>query len=1587
MSSKPTSDSEAVIIQPRRRGRPPKNPSAAPPKAPLTTQQNHLPKVQKRPRGRPRKSAVLSPTPDNTNSPQRPDRRPKRKRGTPQKKYDENQLYDLRDILDESETHYLIDWADDKITGETYEPTWEPKSFVEQDAIVAWEEKKARIEAEKDRNQQPHSQDAAQDAAEILNLVPPGNKQGEQLSIPDSTQESEPVRDAKRKRIKTVIVDSPTSTQESPDSQPIKPAKRSRITTVAQEIAKANDYIRPPPDPVTQEGNDNPREGSTPTRQVRDERQQTVPESQSQVRSFESGDTGHSSQLIWDLSATPNEVLSAEDIQAIDFAIPKSSQTSNNVPHFSIKSPLTARLPSHQPISDHPPEIDDSFDTIAETPQAHSHRFEIPPVPLEFNRDKYISVSQISSSTSRALPTERSLHRSQSAGEALQRVPEDDEGRVIPDSQEATGINSAEFPRAIRSRTWPGTPEKGTSTVHSSLPHNQDSPNGEIPIQSIDDISGVDQVTSIVHSINSESRLNSATNGETISNLNAPSLNNGPVDDSWLTTKIVPSPVLNLQSQNSSFHEVTPVSNGVFLADAEITAAEPSPSQNSPTTPKPNLSHLFLPQVSSGGRTSEERFQTQLPFSTDTSNIDSQDLNFYNRSSGVHQGHSLLPISTDCSDNDFDRPVTVSPLEKDFISSGQSWQAAQIVQDTEVPSQFSRESVKEANSREVESGHISGDRAEETHTRYTENDIIRRTRLSEEPPESIIMSIERQDESELAQRPSMPSNSASPAPVSRGGSSTRDRSPIAFNSDSNVTEFLRKARRDAVAAVRARTSPADSLGSSEPIQANEPSQPPSIVRQELPVRPTASGLDEGFVIPDPARIESPDEDEVSGPQLPLRPFGSSDHIVLLPMVSIVRDMYNAQVPKYRREIELLRKGEQLDPQSAARIDLMVENLKLLGDHKDLFSEEGYSQSDIPAETISKWAMTCSSKCFFLERLFDSMRDSSCHIAVLARPGMMLDILEAILQMHKFNYYRPDRQSRSDMSARGSLTVTLLPTGFKGGQFVVNPADAVIAFDSTFFRGERYSKALRAHAYDPTRQSPLIMLVIEDSAEHFELCVPESLDPIDRKCYLVDFICQQRREVGLNTKVGPEDAAISVGIYIRGSSSNLSGIEALEWPLPPNRFVSNLDVPDALLPQQSGSTTQSRDVQSPGPALLQNLSKRPRDDLLDDDLSKRRRMTPVPPEIASSGQVSHITDSLGFQTQFNASSLPSLTNSAEEAIAATATLDREQSDQTAQLLARIGELEAQLQAKTATESRVHELEAQLQESEQDKARLRQSNASLELKLKEHISLVKKFESHSRETGNQRRIAEAAASAAESRASTLHTKLEARSTQNIALLAKVGDLEADLTRARASLASSAVPEQREFEELRAKAAEAQAEREKLEKRAVSAAKDFEFTREQYQRASNQAASLADEVAGLQAEKVVLERRASENIVKVREIQAKSEVRQLKDRIDELEAEAEMLKADVARKNEEIKARGARGLRGASVPRSPKVAGMGIAGSRGSSVAPGEGNGFPPRWVALGRQQGSIDNRTSRREHSVNNGSVDNKNTATTEKNIPA
>ena len=112
------------------------------------------------------------------------------------------------------------------------------------------------------------------------------------------------------------------------------------------------------------------------------------------------------------------------------------------------------------------------------------------------------------------------------------------------------------------------------------------------------------------------------------------------------------------------------------------------------------------------------------------------------------------------------------------------------------------------------------------------------------------------------------------------------------------------------------------------------------------------------------------------------------------------------------------------------------------------------------------------------------------------------------------------------------------------------------------------------------------------------------------------------------------------------------------------------------------------------------------------------------------------------------------------------------------------------------------------------------------------------------------------------------------------------------------------------------------------------------------------------GMDSRLLPQKRQASENKVRVAEIQRKYETDQLNERVDELEAQLKETQRDRDKTKEElkIKTNGRRETRGTSVPRSPHLGGSGAmsprpnfartaGGSRGASPAPGDNFRDPP------------------------------------------
>lgn len=185
-------------------------------------------------------------------------------------------------------------------------------------------------------------------------------------------------------------------------------------------------------------------------------------------------------------------------------------------------------------------------------------------------------------------------------------------------------------------------------------------------------------------------------------------------------------------------------------------------------------------------------------------------------------------------------------------------------------------------------------------------------------------------------------------------------------------------------------------------------------------------------------------------------------------------------------------------------------------------------------------------------------------------------------------------------------------------------------------------------------------------------------------------------------------------------------------------------------------------------------------------------------------------------------------------------------------------------------------------------------------------------------------------------------------------RVTKLEEDLEKSRAE--TEALKERltaRTPSELEAKYEAAQAEREKLEKKLQSAAQERDFFRDRFQEGMGSATELASEINDLKEQVRDLERKASDTVVRVHEINSKNRVEESRRQRDESRAYIAQLEQQVEQTRKELQTlkNGRRETRATSVPRSPRMSvmsprtrGGGGNTSRGTSPAPFDGSSTP-------------------------------------------
>jgi chromosome segregation ATPase len=265
--------------------------------------------------------------------------------------------------------------------------------------------------------------------------------------------------------------------------------------------------------------------------------------------------------------------------------------------------------------------------------------------------------------------------------------------------------------------------------------------------------------------------------------------------------------------------------------------------------------------------------------------------------------------------------------------------------------------------------------------------------------------------------------------------------------------------------------------------------------------------------------------------------------------------------------------------------------------------------------------------------------------------------------------------------------------------------------------------------------------------------------------------------------------------------------------------------------------------------------------------------------------------------------------------------------------------------------VDNLEVELQNKQSTEEQLRSRVKGLEVRLEDYVSTIKKLEPKLLQAIADRRKFRVERDAAKSQAVTVTQSIEARVTEIAKLKEDKVNLEKELARARTALTNSTVPEVAMLAQTQEQLRGLQIDKERLEKRILSMQKDFEFTRDSYQKASSYASELRNELTELKEENVTLQRKASENTVRVAEIQRANETKEREERIDELEALLRERDQELRKKTEElkIKTNGRRETRGTSVPRSPRLGSGAMSprphfarpggGSRGGSPGPGD------------------------------------------------
>lgn len=247
--------------------------------------------------------------------------------------------------------------------------------------------------------------------------------------------------------------------------------------------------------------------------------------------------------------------------------------------------------------------------------------------------------------------------------------------------------------------------------------------------------------------------------------------------------------------------------------------------------------------------------------------------------------------------------------------------------------------------------------------------------------------------------------------------------------------------------------------------------------------------------------------------LHIQNMGIVEYVVPLSMPPRAQKQYIDTYRYYWKRIERFVQRKESTRQLLDDMNLMCDRVAMATTHMDLEGGGPSSQDEVDPEEEASYAESCSEKFVFLGKLLQCIRHDDIHLAIVARPGQLMDFIETFLRARKMHYARPDTMSYSDADhAQGSASVTIIASGSRSS-IMPQAADLIIAFDETFSAKDTQVQALRNKITRVGPLAPVIHLVVYASLEHINLCIPTTFQPLSRLRALIFCMLHTEKYVG------------------------------------------------------------------------------------------------------------------------------------------------------------------------------------------------------------------------------------------------------------------------------------------------------------------------------------------------------------------------------------------------------------------------------------------------------------------------------------------